>query len=462
MIYEDFELLATDIEIIKENNKKQVRFHLNVPRSPAGELIEKISAEYDALQIRECLKFREGGDSEWPEVLRLGDLLGKALFPQPVRDLLVRSLDLTKARGKGLRIRLLLEGELNNIPWEYVLLNRGGGKVTVMDLLGLMPDVSIVRHQAATIPFWSIKAELPAQMVAAFSSPAGYAPLNIDQERKIIEQAIQSNINIKLHSVDQATLDNLLAGVNQAHFFHFSGHGDVRKKTLSRTTNIEDEGFIVLEDHYGDPILLKASDLALQLRQVGVRVALLGACHSGGRDITNKWDGIAATLLKAELGAVVGMQDTILDQSAIAFTTAFYKALVAGLPIDDAVNGGRLTIARTSPRDWAVPVLYLRAPDGVVFPEYSGNPTLKQDRENLCISIQQQVKELSGTLVGITVNVIEQGNIIVEQKIEQINNGGSATGVEAGNIRGGRVNTNQNINSVKKGGTVTGVKLDKI
>jgi len=409
MIYEDFELLATDAQVIEEKGGKQVAFRVRVPQSPAGEIIKGIPTGYDAREMRELLRGWEQRELGWQDVIRLGYRLGMILFPPPVRDVLVRSLDLVKAQGKGLRIRLLLEdkeptqseqnlprdiqksqGELPNIPWEYALLNRGGGEAAVTDFLALIPNVSIVRHQAATLRAWDVKAELPARMVVALASPTGYATLDLDKERQYIEQALKENPHIKSTFVTNATLESL-KDIEKTHLFHFAGHGDFEKRMGSQPGQVEGEGAIVLENEHGDAAPFSVGQLALRLRHAGVRVAVLGTCQSGRRDDVNVWSGVAGALLKAGLGAVVGMQHTILDKSAVAFAGAFYKALVAGLPIDEAVTNGRLAVAHTDARGWGVPVLYLRAQDGIVFPEFADNPTLAETREHLLDIAQAQV-----------------------------------------------------------------------
>ena len=66
------------------------------------------------------------------------------------------------------------------------------------------------------------------------------------------------------------------------------------------------------------------------------------------------------------------MQYKVLDKSAITFSRNFYRALAAGQEIDDAVTAGRLAILTGTQdekeRDWGVPVLYLHAEDGILFP----------------------------------------------------------------------------------------------
>src|SRR5688500_12475292 len=62
------------------------------------------------------------------------------------------------------------------------------------------------------------------------------------------------------------------------------------------------------------------------------------------------------------------MQFEIADDVASTFAHEFYGALADGYPIDAAVTEARKAIfAAGRETEWAIPVLYLRAPDGRIF-----------------------------------------------------------------------------------------------
>ena len=117
----------------------------------------------------------------------------------------------------------------------------------------------------------------------------------------------------------------------------------------------------------------------MQLKGKGIRLAVLGACHAGRRDNINAWTGMAPALTYAGIPAVVGMQYTIEDPNAITFSRRFYST--GGRTADR--RGSRRRTARDilyksddENRDWGVPVLYLRAEEGVLFPRsdpYAGS-----------------------------------------------------------------------------------------
>ena len=462
MVYEEFQLLATEVQTVKEGGEKRIVFRIRVPQSPSGEKIKAVPSAYDARQMKEQLKTLERGEVDWSDVIQMGHWLGSVLFPQGVRELLVRSLDRVEAQGKGLRIRLMLEGTLYNIPWEYALVNRAGGEATVTDFVALMPNVSVVRHQAAEMPAWDVEAALPARMVVASASPGRYPPLDVDEEQRVIAQALKATPHVEATFVPNATPKTVLPGGARVHLFHFAGHGDVERLMGAVPGTAEGKGFLILDDGYGDPEVVNAGELALKLRRAGVRAAVLGACNSGRRDDVNVWSSVAAALLKVKLGAVVGMQYTIRDDSAIAFASAFYPALVAGLPIDEAVTNGRLAISEVDARGWGVPVLYLRAPDGVIFPEHADDLSLEKVRGQLRVTAQQQIGVLRGKAVTVDIGEMGAGVVEAKQDITEVAEGGEAITVKIDKLGGGTVDAQQKIEEVGEGGSATGVKIDKL
>lgn len=71
------------------------------------------------------------------------------------------------------------------------------------------------------------------------------------------------------------------------------------------------------------------------------------------------------------LPAVVAMQFDIPDQTAIAFSGEFYRALADGFPVDAAVVEWRKTILEHAGErpDLATPVLFLRLENGEICSE---------------------------------------------------------------------------------------------
>jgi hypothetical protein len=95
---------------------------------------------------------------------------------------------------------------------------------------------------------------------------------------------------------------------------------------------------------------------------------------------------MAHQLVRSGLPAVVAMQRHIKDSLAVAFSRGFYGALANAWPVDAAVQEGRRGIMAALGNDWqgridwAIPTLYMRAPDGVIL-DLRGRPAGSKAQE---------------------------------------------------------------------------------
>ena len=166
-----------------------------------------------------------------------------------------------------------------------------------------------------------------------------------------------------------------MAGRGPWHVLHFVGHGGVDAAT--------GEGYLALAEA-DEPVArrrrpgaggggvyrLYADDLGRLLAgHYPLRLAVLNACEGAQGDGRDVFAGTAATLIRRGLPAVVAMQFPITDRAAIEFARAFYRAVAAALPVDAAVAAARqaMLLAARGSLEWATPVLFLRAPDAVLF-----------------------------------------------------------------------------------------------
>ncbi|MEZ4734556.1 MAG: CHAT domain-containing protein [Caldilineaceae bacterium] len=100
---------------------------------------------------------------------------------------------------------------------------------------------------------------------------------------------------------------------------HFSGHGA--------------QGGLFFKDANGQSRLVAPQTLRDLLAgfQTTVRCVVLNACYSQTQ----------AEAIAAVIDSVVGMSEALTDDAARAFAAAFYRALIHGAPLADAVALGR-------------------------------------------------------------------------------------------------------------------------
>jgi hypothetical protein len=430
--------------VVKAEGKKRLTFSLFAP----GVFNDPVPCELDARAVGDLREKASGLDAEWKDARLLGEALAAALFPPNVWNALNNKITQAAAAQEGVRVRLMLSGsELNNWPWEFLVFNRGGGEPKVSDFLALMPNISLVRHAATPLPAWRVEAKVPARLFVAVASPTKWPKLKVAEERKVVEKALEGCAQLAVASVEHTRRSKLPNKANPAHLFHFAGHGKFESEQSSVPGAYEGKASIILEDEYGDEDSLDAELLAVQLRDAGVRVAVLGACLTAQRDDVGAWSSVAEALLKAELGAVVGMQFPVLDKSALCFAERFYVALAVGVSLDEAVAAGRVAVASSGDaRGWATAVLYLRSPDGVVFPELETNPSLATKREQCRSGILQDIGVLRGSATVFKIGRLDTadpgktlqdigrslGAMQATQKIGEVTKTGSTTVFEIG------------------------------
>jgi CHAT domain len=175
----------------------------------------------------------------------------------------------------------------------------------------------------------------------------------------------------------------------------------------------------------------------VNLGNAGVRLVVLGACNSASRDAGGAWSGVAPALVRENIPAVVAMQFKVLDQNAGLFMAHLYSGVLGGFTIDEAIFEGRQALFKRGgleDRDWGVPVVYLRARDGVLFPltKPTGIAAQSGGRGPL---IQQHVREISGENFGADIEVaLGLPSMTIEQDIGVIRSGGRNAGLRIGRL----------------------------
>jgi hypothetical protein len=96
-------------------------------------------------------------------------------------------------------------------------------------------------------------------------------------------------------------------------------------------------------------------------------MAVLNACEGARNLREDVFSGIATSLIRHGVPAVVATQFEITDGAAITFAHGFYSALASGYPAAMAVAAGADCHVQPNDIEWATPVLYVRCADGHLF-----------------------------------------------------------------------------------------------
>jgi hypothetical protein len=390
MKYHNLDLEAFDYRI--EGDGEQ--FRVRVTDSPVG---QQWHDQADRVVVppgfREQLRPLETGMVGLVEMIALGKDLAALLFPPGARSFLTRSREKV-GEGEALRIRLRLHTyALADMPWEYVYVAPAGtppGQEGVDGFLALDRRVSLVRYEVMAQAPGTLDplGEGVLRMVVLLASPdpsaSHLAEVDLLEEQHRIAQALRGVPEVGAEFYPEGTVDALQRALSsEAHIFHFVGHGVFQGQRDAAVGSSGGQGYVILVDERRQIWPFAADRLARNLSGRGVRLAVLNACEGARRDPVNAWTGVAPALIRAGIPAVVGMQYTVSVADAAAFNTNFYRALAAGQSVDAAVTDGRLAIlnrSRDYVRDWGIPVLYLRAEEGVLFPVRPVGPSTDSGR----------------------------------------------------------------------------------
>lgn len=172
------------------------------------------------------------------------------------------------------------------------------------------------------------------------ADPTDASRLRLGEEAREIQEKLRLAIhrNFEFHqstSVRPADISQALLDTHPQ-IVHFSGHGTR-------------DGSICIEDGLGQMHPIQPDALAALFEQFKTQVVcvVLNACYSE----------LQARVIAKQIRYVIGMNQAIGDQAAIAFSIGFYQAIAAGRSIEDAYQLGCVQIRLHNIPEHLTPVL---------------------------------------------------------------------------------------------------------
>jgi Tol biopolymer transport system component len=343
-------------------------------RSPAGEAMTLMRFPFDqstltnrlqALQIallRSSVTRRRIASPESRTVQEFGQELWSALFSGDVLSRYEASRQEAKHQQSGIRIKFRCdEPELAALPWEYLFDPVRG------DFVALSASTPLVRYIPLPESMPPLLVTPPIRILAVAVSPSDLDGLDVERERSRLNAAmapIQAKGLVELEWIPGQTWQDFMDAVSEGpwHVLHFIGHGGFDEN--------RQEGIVAFARPDGRAEYKRATSLGRVLGDhEPLRLAVLNACESGRSDVTDLFSSTAGTLVRKGTPAVVAMQYEITDEAAIELSRSFYGSVARGVPVDTALTEARkgLATAFEDTLEWGTPVLYLQAPDGVLF-----------------------------------------------------------------------------------------------
>ncbi|MEM7352897.1 MAG: TRAFs-binding domain-containing protein [Acidobacteriota bacterium] len=154
--------------------------------------------------------------------------------------------------------------------------------------------------------------------------------------------------------------DRLVAG--EFHVLHFLGHGGI--EAGHRVAHLVLESSEGRAEFVEEPVFAEIFEGDRNLRLV-----TLMACHGGPRGGTDPFAGLAPSLVRRGVPAVVAMGGALPFDVAARFSDHLYDHLGRWGQVDAAVNEARQRLHLEAPErpEWSLPMLYMRLEDGLLW-----------------------------------------------------------------------------------------------
>jgi len=303
----------------------------------------------------------------------VGQHLYESLFASPARECIEESLrTVAPQRREGLRflINTTETPELARLPWEFLYSPRND------DFMFSDTMKPVVRWLDVDEPPPTLTVKPPLRLLIAIASPGDKAELSVGEEIAHLDDALASLVEsglVETARIDHTTLERLDDALlkKRPHVLHFIGHGDF----------VGDDGVVILEGEAtpgaADPITGRQLGALLRNHLASLRLVFLNSCMGAAVAGQAPFGGVAQSLIRRGIPAVIAMQFPISDQAAVSLARHFYRYVAAGLPVDAALTSARAFLyARGYPVEWGAPALHMRTPDGRLF-DLAGGPSAR-------------------------------------------------------------------------------------
>jgi hypothetical protein len=327
-------------------------------------------------------------------------------------------------RSKQRRIRLRIDPpELHVLPWE--ILHDG------QDMLAASASTPFSRYLPIDLSWGQPVAGRSIRVLAVVSNPYDLqtkydlAAADVEVERHVLQEVL-SGKGIALEFLDSpASLRRLEEKLRDGYqVLHLVAHGAFNSK--------RQQSALYLQDEDGAAQRVIDDDFVAMLSRLQYKPTLivLATCQSATRSAHDEFIGLGPKLVQAGTPAVVAMQDFVSMATARQFSATLYAQLLKHAMIDLAVNQARSTLLTTGRPDAAVPVLFMRLKDGLLW-KLPDQPPAARSNVMLAASASTSTDAIDATdLVAL------RRLIVTRYNLEEIRTLCSDIGVDYDNLGG--------------------------
>ena len=286
------------------------------------------------------------------------------LLPGPIHTHLHQTEASARKNRAKLRLRLRIEApSIASLPLEFLYRSAGGY------YLSTNPDTVLSRYLNLPLPPERVRRrEEPLHMLLILSEPSDQGQFQPDKWDEMFRKALSSQIDSGQLSIDvvkRATSKEIAAALKsrKPDIIQYVGHGEYKNG----------RGYILLVNEETGKSWPVTDDIFANLfmgHDDHLGLISLTACESAESSAPQAFIGVAPKLVERGTPAVIAMQYSVQIKSAKVFFEDFYASLAARKPVDWAVQSARNAVSQQfglDNREFATPVLYMRAKDGNLF-----------------------------------------------------------------------------------------------
>ena len=285
------------------------------------------------------------------------------------RSLAVRLLDSALATvGDVTRLVIVPDGPLHRVPWDALRTADGRFLVerhavtlapsaaVLRTLRGRAPSTAPLRLLAYGDPTFAGPAVVAAREPSggevelyrsAFDSAGGLPRLEASAREAALVARFADEAEVRTRERASAAYLKR-APLDRFRVLHLATHALVDERAVTRTV-------LAVAPGDGESGFLGPSDLAAL--KLNADLVVLSACRSAGGVVVDGEgvQGLTAPLLEAGARAVVATQWRIGDRSTVDFVDDFYRAMVGGRSVAEALQAAKVAALRRGapPREWA-------------------------------------------------------------------------------------------------------------
>ena len=391
--------------------------------TPAGGMRQPVAVKLGAFNQAD---YRLPHDSTYAKGAEVGRELARLLLPDDVWRLLCESLRIIAPQAAlGLRLRLCLDDDLIDLPWELLYRRDIDESEALSGFLLLDGRVSLVREPPSLI---TARQETDRAQRGLFVGTLFNDGTDIWGVASEHESLAKSMRPLKeLLTLDFVRADNadevdqaLAAGCD---FFHYAGHTEEEdgRRAMVQLANADlyaRNRQQVTDGSRFESLPNRAAwswsdNLALRLSRAGTKLAVFNACNSG------YWPFVRP-FMRAGIPAVVGVQGLVSNIAALNFAEKLYQSLAVGLSLDEALTFARLRVVEVEHSyydcDWARFMAYMPTESAVLFPRPEGSAIRHQQhrvRAERAHTIEGLAERLDGEEVSQMLSDIAARSVLI-------------------------------------------------